>query len=429
VAAAAAHAWLLGFDAAFLGLYAQRMARIAAGAGVIGALVGIVRWRWTPGALAPEWPIAAGIAAIAGALKLAFVGHAAAAIGDAIFQVHRAEYVAAGHYFFTSITPRPFFEFPYAIALYVTAMPFWSWFPAELDRALLLRGLSIGADSLVGVAMYFALRRAWGQPWPAILFAALWPFAQAPQAALCTANLTNLYGQAVFGVAMGLAGWMASAARVGAAGLAGVTALFAIGFLSHFSTISVGVPLAGLAAVLLVVLGPGTARRLGAWLLVSVLAAAAVSYVVYYSHFHDVYRKTIERVTAREGEAETRSIVAPASVKFARWRSETVALFGLPVLACAVLGAGWLVRRHRRHALTTIFAGWGLTWAAFSVLGVLTAIEMRAGLATAPLMLALAAFALGSAARTSRTGAIGASLVALAIAWSGFGLWRACLGA
>ena len=112
-----------------------------------------------------------GLSAIAAALKIAFFTHPNVALADSIFQVHRAQNVVAGQYFFTSITPRPFFEFPYAIALYVTALPLWSWFPAELDRVRLLRGVAIVADSLVGVGMYFALRRAWPERGAALAFA------------------------------------------------------------------------------------------------------------------------------------------------------------------------------------------------------------------------------------------------------------------
>ncbi len=334
-----------------------------------------------------------------------------------------------GHYFFTSVTPRPFFEFPYAIALYVTAMPFWNWFHGELNHVLLLRGLAIAADGLVGVAMYFALRRAWGDARPALLFAALWPFAMAPQGALCTANLTNHFGQSMFGIGMGLVGWMASATRTSVTALIGLTALLTIGFLGHFSTISVGVPLVGLAAASLFVLGRGASRRLGVWLLAAGIAAAAISYVVYYSHFHDVYAKTIERVAAREGEAPARSMVAPVSVKAGRMVAETRAIFGVPVLFAAIVGLIWLWRRHPREGWTTILTGWSVTWLGFTLLAVFTAVEMRAGLAAAPLMLALACFALGGAARKSRAGAIAAGAVAFAIAWGGLSLWMSCLGA
>jgi hypothetical protein len=426
--AAGLHAWLLALDAAFLSELASRLLSIALGAAVLGAVVGLLRWRLPVSRWAPEWPLAAGLAIVLGGLKLAFYNHGAATIGDAVFQVHRAGYVMGGNYFFTSVTPRPFFEFPYAIALYVTAMPVWSWFQGYVGHVLLLRGLCIAADGLLSIAMFFALRRAWGDARPALAFAALWPFALAPQGTLCTANLTNHYGQAVFGVAMALAGWVASAPKVSLIAIVSITALIAIGFLSHFSTISIGVPLLGLAAVCLFAFGRGTTRRLAVWLLAAMLVAGVVSYVAYYSHFHEVYAKTIDRVAAREGEALTRSMVAPVSTKFDRWLFETRSLFGLPVLLAALAGAVWLVRRHARDGLTLMFAGWALTWLAFSALGIFTAVEMRASLAVAPLLLALATFSLGALSRVSRAGALAAAAVAIVIAWQGLGAWQGCLG-
>jgi hypothetical protein len=426
LAAALAHGWLLALDAAFIGGYAERLARIALGAATIGAAIGWLRRRW-PSAAAPEWPIAAGLVLVLGSLKLAFFAHASATIGDSIFQVHRAESVARGNYFFTSITPRPFFEFPYAIALYVAAMPLWDWFPRELDRVLLLRGLSIAADSLVGLAMFFAFRLAWRQPWPAVLFAALWPFARAPLAALCTSNLTNVFGQGVFGVAMGLVGAMATSASPLPVGWLTVIALLSVAFLSHFSTVSVGVPLVGLVGVLVLSGGRGPARYVGTRLLVSLAVAGALSYGVYYSNFHDVYRTTIDRVAAREGEAERRSMVAPVSLKAERWRVETVDAFGLPAIVPALIGAGWLLVRRPREGLTLVLVGWAVAWMVFSALAIFTAIEMRSNLAAAPLMLGFATFALGSLAQTSRVGTFVALTAAAVIGWSGLTLWVACL--
>ncbi len=151
----AVHVWLLTRDGAFLGNYADRLIHIAIGIAVAGAIVTVARRQWPAPVAAPDWSIAVGITLIAAALKIALFGHPNVALADSIFQVHRAQNVVAGQYFFTSITPRPFFEFPYAIALYVTALPLWDWFPVRLDRVRLLRGVTIAADALVGVAMYF----------------------------------------------------------------------------------------------------------------------------------------------------------------------------------------------------------------------------------------------------------------------------------
>ena len=193
-------AWLMWQDAAFAGAYSDRLLRIGIGAGSVGALIGAIRMRWPSIAGVPEWSVAAGLVLAASAVKLALVWHPLAIVGDGLFQVHKAMSVHAGSYFFTSITPRPFFEFPYPVALYVAAQPFWSWFPAELDPLRLLRLLSIAADALIGVALYGAVRRQWSDRRAAFMVAALWPFARAPLEALSNANLTNLFGQGIFGL-------------------------------------------------------------------------------------------------------------------------------------------------------------------------------------------------------------------------------------
>jgi hypothetical protein len=370
--------------------------------------------------------MAVGVTIVAAAAKLAFFGHPNVALADSIFQVHRAQNVLAGQYIFTSITPRPFFEFPYAIALYVTALPLWDWFPTELDRVRLLRGIAIAADAVVGIAMYFALRRARAERGVAVAFALLWPFARSPLGALCTSNLTNLFGQALFGTAMAVVLWMAAAGTTRAAALAGVLTLLTAAFLSHFSTISIGIPLAGGMGVLLMLAGAGHTRRLGAWLLGIVIVAGGLSYAVYYSHFHPVYRATIDRIVAGDGADEERSMAAPLGVKAARWQRLTLQEFGWPALMAAAAGAVWLVRRGRQPA-SIVIAGWAIGWLVFAALGIATPVQMRANLAAAPLVLILASCAIGALADASRLGAAVATGLGLAMAWDGFTRWTQCL--
>ena len=101
-------------------------------------------------------------------------------VGDGIFQVHRAQLVHQGHYFFTSVTPSPSFEIPYPVGLYVAALPFWDFFPSKLDLLRLLRTVTVVADALVGLGLYAVARRQWNDPRAALLAAGLWPFARAP---------------------------------------------------------------------------------------------------------------------------------------------------------------------------------------------------------------------------------------------------------
>jgi hypothetical protein len=180
-------------------------------------------------------------------------------------------------------------------------------------------------------------------------------------------------------------------------------------------------------AVGLALAGSPPDRRLAGWIAVALVAAIAVSYAAYYAHFTAVYRTTLTRIVSGDGSGDARSMAAPASLKFARWRHDVSLDFGALTIVTALAGACWLGIRRPREGLTLVLAGWAATWLLFSVLGIITAIEMRANLAAAPLVAALAAFALGSLGRSSRAGATVAVLLAAAIAWDGFAQWMHCL--
>lgn len=422
--------WLLLQDGAYVGGYVDSLLNVAIGAAIGGALVALLRRLW-PIAGAPDWSVAAGLVLAATVVKLGFFNHPLATIGDGIFQLHRAQMVRAGAYFFTSITPRPFFEFPYAIGLYVTALPFWSRFPTDIDQVHLLRGVALGADALVGIACYVAVFRQWGDRRAALLVAGLWPFARAPLEALCNSNLTNVFGQGLFGVAMAGLAWIA-AAGASAPAVAIALAFLTGAYLSHFSTFSVGVPLVGVVACALVAVGRGRTRRAGWWVLAIGLVAAGVAYAAYYSHFTEVYRATWARVASHETvEAAGSSIAATPATKLQRWASGTSDDYGLPGLvlaAAAAIGAFELTRRRLRDGLTLVLGGWLAIWIGFTLLGILSAVQMRVNLAAAPLFVCLGAYGLATLGARSRTGLLISGMATVAIIVNGARLWVMCIG-
>ncbi len=423
--------WLQLQDAAFLGTFVSRLTWIGAGGALGGAIVGAVRTGWRRASAWPEWGVAAGLTLAVLLIKLALVAHPLMNVGDGIFQVHRSQLVQAGQYFFTSITPRPFFEFPYAIGLYVAALPFSSYFPTQLDHLRLLRGLVLLADAAVGFALYAVARRYWGQAVPALWCAALWPFARAPLQALSNANLTNAFGQGLFGIAMAGLAWNAATKPRSHVVTLGTFAALTAAFLSHFSTLSLGVPIAGAVGVGLMVGGRGDGRRAGRLTVLIVLAALAVSYAVYYSQFHEVYAKTLARVAVQEhDQAAGSTMAASPSVKLRRWASESSDDYGLPgwwLLAVATAGAVGLVGRRPREGLTITLIVWAGVWVACTALGLLTAVQMRANLAAAPVFVALGAYALGALTARASTFRILAGLLGALIAWEGVRLWVRCL--
>lgn len=430
LATAVAIAWLMLTDGAFLGLFADRLVAIGVGTCAIGGAIGLVRGVRPTLFAPPDWSAAAGLILCASAVKLALFAHPMAMVGDGIFQVHRAQWVHDGNYFFTSITPSPAFEIPYPVGLYVTALPFWGTFPSTLDRLWLLRGLSLIADALVGLALYAAARRQWGDPRGALLVAGLWPFARAPVWGLCNANLTNVFGQALFGVGIGVFAWAAAGKRMAVTALVASAALILAAFLSHFGAVLAGMPLILFISGALVAGGRSQTRRAGGWMLLIGAGALAASYFIYYSHFTETYQKTVFRLREERVEGPTK-LVAPPLVKLKRWlreRSDDYGLPGLPLVSVAAVGAVALARHRAREALSLMLGGWTLAWVLFAGLGILTPIQTRVSMAAAPVFICLGAYGLSALAQLPRAGTVLAITMAGAICWSGVSIWIRCLG-
>jgi hypothetical protein len=432
-AMAVSFALLLLHDAAFVGDYVDRLVHVGEGVAAAGLVIGLARWRWPEACGVVEWGTAAAVALAACAVQFALFGHPMAAVGDGIFQVHRASNVHAGQYFFTSVTPKPFFEFPYPVALYVTALPFWRYFPSEVDLVRLLRGVTVAAYAMAGVGLYAAARRQWGKRWPALLCVMLWPAARAPFQALGNANLTNAFGEALFGAGMAALSWNAAGKRLSVPGALMAVGFFAGGFLSHFGTVVGGAATAIAAAIALIAFGEGHARRFGVVALGVIAGAALASYVLYYSHFSNVYAESFARVVQSGGQRTAGSkVTSPPAVKIRHWLDQASDDFGRPSLAIAatsLAGLVLLLRRRRREAFTLILAAWAVVWVVFTTLEFLLPFELRFNLAAAPVFVCLPAYALGAMVDRSRVGAALAMALALAIAWYGVVVGLGCIGA
>jgi hypothetical protein len=423
--AGAGTAWLLNLDAAFLGDdYVWRLVRFDLGLAAVALMfAGAARIR--NASIESSARVAVTAVLIVLALRTAVFLHPSATKGDGFFQVHRAQLVHAGQYFFTSLTPRPFFEFPYAPGLYVVAMPLWAYSPTETDRLILLRTTALVTDAVAALALFLVVRRFWG-PGPAILAAALCQLVPVGLHTACTANLTNVFGQSLFAVALLLACWSLDRLHQ-ALWAGGLALLLAAAFMSHFSTLATGVPI-----VLAVVLGWWTraeSRRGAAWMAAALAVALTLSYVVYYSHFHEVYARTLSRILDTDGQAQARSMVAPVSVKMARFvRALRYDYYGAPLLAGGLLGLAALAARRTSDAWTRALAGWLAIVIGFFVLGIVSPIEMRAALSAQPVVAAL--FGLGAGALWVRgtPGRIAAVILVGAAAARGVLDWLGCLG-
>lgn len=427
---AAGGAWfgfLLTFDGAFLGPYADRAQMIGVACAIAAAGCFVLTGRTTT---AERWGLraAAGAVVLLTACKLALFFHPMATVGDSIFHVHRAQVVQRGEYFFTSITPRPFFEFPYPPGLYVVAGPLWQTFRSEMEHVWLLRSVVLVAEALLALAIYGVVFANWKNRLAAFLAGTITLLLPVGLYTICTSNLTNSFGQSIFGI--GVAALLCTDIRpsrrwvLGAAG----AALVCGGFLSHFSTFSVGIPLLFTCGAAVFLGGRGAPRRVAIALLLALVIASTAAIGIYYAHFTPVYKRTAERVLAREGEAQQRSMVAPPSVKATRVATTVWTEFGAAVLIGGVVAGALLLRSRAADPLTLALAGWAAVVAGFWVLGIVTAVEMRASLAAQPLAAIAAAYAI---ARGAEDGALARAAAAIAIAsivLHAVSDWAMCLG-
>ncbi len=427
VAGAGTAAWfgfLLAYDGAALGSYPDRVRLIGVASAVAAVLLtaatrdGGERWGFRA---------AVCIAILLTGCKLALFFHPMAPVGDSIFHVHRANVVQGGEYFFTSITPRPFYEFPYPPGLYVVAGPLWQTFRGEMEHMWLLRTIALAAEALLALALYGTVFLNWRNRLAAFLATGVMLLLPVGFYTICTSNLTNSFGQSVFGagIAALLCTHLWPAKRWC---LAAGTVLVCSGFLSHFSTFSVGIPLLFACAAAVFAGGAGAPRRVAISIVLALAIASTTSIALYYAHFMPVYKRTAERILHHEDAAQTRSMVAPPSMKAQRFAATIGAEFGAGVLIAAVAAGFLLFRSRARDPLTLALAGWAAVVVGFWLLGIVTAIEMRASLAAQPLAAIAAAYALARGPEHGvwyriAAGAATASLLLLAV--SG---WLTCLG-
>jgi hypothetical protein len=418
--------FLVAFDVAFLGAYPDRLAVVGLCTAAFGALCAASM----RGGADERWGLraASGVLVVLTACKLALFLHPMAAVGDSIFHVHRAQVVQRGEYFFTSITPRPFFEFPYPPGLYVFVGPLWDALHGDMEHVWLLRSAVLGAEAALAIALYAVVFANWRNRMEACAAGALTLLLPVGFYTICTSNLTNSFGQSMFGIGLAMLLCAHVTPRRGWILIASGAAFTCAGFLSHFSTFSVGVPLMLACAASVWLGGRGSPRRTAIALTAALFVAATVSVAVYYSHFVPVYKQTMERVLSREGPAAERSMVAPASLKATRIITTAWMEFGAVALLAAATGGLLLMRARANDPLTLALAGWAAVVLGFWLLAILTAIEMRASLAAQPLVAILAGLAIARAAQDGRWGRVAAGAAIASIMLRAVSDWTGCLG-
>lgn len=347
--------------------------------------------------LSPLAASAIAVSALALHLKLLALLHPAKPIIDAVFHAHRFEWVQAGRYFFSQTMPDGV-QFPYAIALYVFALP-WAAFTS--DHVLLLRVVVCVVEALAGVLLYPMVVRTWGDRLAGLAAVALYALVPLAFIVVGNANMTNAFGRSAALVAVAAAVCWPLAGRRAGWSVAGLTLLVSVALLSHVSTLSLLVATLLSAAVLTWWLGTRDERGRAVWLATSVVLAAVVSVGVYYGHFADVFR-TLERVRARavvgdvatpgqgaaavaavertgdrdaSGVKGTMASELPGRVLLAVSLSQRAV--GWPVFVLSVVGMWRLWARGVRDRLGVMLLAWGGTWVVFVAVVMMAPVDAR----------------------------------------------------
>ncbi|MBI2833689.1 MAG: hypothetical protein HYX76_04615 [Acidobacteria bacterium] len=327
---------------------------------------------------------AAALAASALYLRLLVLLHPDMYLGDAMFHAHRYEYVLAGRYFFTSITPGSY-EFPYAIALYVFALPFSALAHGVDQHVALLRIVVAAVDAVAALLVYPMVVRAWGDRLAAAIAVALYLLAPLDFRVQTVGNLTNAFGQslALAGVALITTGWIGAQPALNLVWLAVV---LAAAFLSHTSTVAMLFPLILCIGALYWWRGGPVIRQSGVPIMAAAVAALGLAVVLYYGRFTALYGRELARIGAEAAapgiaSGPTGQTVAGRAILVPRLAVEA---FGWPLLMLAGLGVVRLWHVRRRDRLTLVLMAWAMTCGVFLALGILTPIDMRYYLAALP---------------------------------------------
>lgn len=363
-------AWALGsgvaaYTPAYLGWIAPMAISVAA------PLIVLAAWRgrvWHPAAR-----FVLLFSACALLLKLLALLHPSKDLVDAVFHAHRLEWVRDGRYYFTQPMPGGV-QFPYAIGLYVTSLPFAA---LTRDYVALLRIVTVVFEAAAGALLYLAVSRAWNDRLAGAAAVVLYHLAPLPYVVVGNANLTYAFGQATAVMAMSLATILPFRLPRLAAG----TLLFGITSLALLSHVGV-FPMLAVALVALSVMywwtGRERFRSAGGVVLAATLLAALFAVAVYYAHFPEVY-STLDRVSTARADASAASPdVAPmgVSVRATRTASLAIGAFGWPLLLLA-LGGVWLVARGGGDPLTPALASWGVSLVGFVLFRVAAPVDPR----------------------------------------------------
>jgi len=320
-------------------------------------------------------------------LQLLALLHPSKAVIDAVFHAHRFDAVMAGNFYFTQLSTSAT-PFPYAIGLYLFAAP---WALLADNHVALLRVVVSTAEIVAGALLYLMVIRSWGNRLVGAVAVALFSLAPLTYGLVGSANLTNVFGQAVSVAAVAVVVLSAERLRA-AAPFAGVVLLVSFGLICHVSTLILLPATLVAIAALYYRYGAEPLRSSSSRLLLATVAAAVVATVVYWGHFGDVYARQFERrrAPATAGAAAAQPVApadpsaavtpraAPARVRTARSLptraiqalDQTVGNLGWPIAVLALVGLWRLMVEGGRDRLGLAIGAWGLVGVALVAVSV-----------------------------------------------------------
>ena len=314
--------------------------------------------------------------------------HPSKPVIDALFHAHRFDEVLAGHLYFTQLSTSAT-PFPYAIGLYLFAAP---WALLTDNHVALLRVVVSVSEAVAGAMLYPLVVRSWGNRLVGAVSVALFSLVPLTYGLVGSANLTNVFGQAVSITAVATVVLAAERLRATAPFVA-VVALVAFGLICHVSTVVLLPATLVALAVLIHWFGAEPLRSTARRILIATLAAAAVAIVVYWGHFGDVYARQIERMRApaaaasadlpaapsaspavpapRRAPARARAAL-PISTRTLQAVQQTVANLGWPICLLALVGLSRTRAEGGRDRLSLAIGAWAVVCVAFVAFSVIS---------------------------------------------------------
>jgi hypothetical protein len=306
------------------------------------------------------------------------------------------------------------------------------------DQVLLLRLIAAGTEAVSAIFLYWMLSRATGERLAAAVAVAVLQLMPLEFSVLASANLTQVFAQAMAVIAMSLTAVALTESSLRTVAVACLATLVA--FLSHtgtFATLSGMLTVVGVVAW--VFAGTPAVRQQARSVLVMLVVAMSLAIALYYSRFGPTYRAEFARIRAEVSGAPAAprpvspNLYQPGGSSIPARATAVPRLIGdfytWPFAVLAIAGLVLGVRARRRDPGWLAICGWLIACGGFLTLGILTPVDFRHYYAALPAVALLAGLAAvewwqaGAAWRTIAT------LLMLGGAAIGVNRWLGILGA